>query len=75
MSAQVTSLGANFTLALGDNMYYEGVVDENDARFKETFEDVFTAANLQGPNYKFFVLAGVRRASRVRACSLLTHVV
>ncbi len=40
----------------------EGIpTDVTDPRFQSTFENVFTGPNLQGPNYKFYVIAGVRR--------------
>eukprot|EP01031_Cornospumella_fuschlensis_P025825 gene25825-31189_t len=40
-------LQAEFVLAVGDNYYHQGVTDENDSRFKSTFETVYTGANLQ----------------------------
>ncbi|KAK3091693.1 hypothetical protein FSP39_021927, partial [Pinctada imbricata] len=42
---------SEFILALGDNFYYDGVKDVNDHRFKETYEDVFTAKSLYIPWY------------------------
>ena len=39
----------HFTLALGDNFYFNGVKNEYDPRFKNTFEDVFTEKNLNMP--------------------------
>eukprot|EP00930_Biecheleria_cincta_P057874 TRINITY_DN43745_c0_g1_i1.p1 TRINITY_DN43745_c0_g1~~TRINITY_DN43745_c0_g1_i1.p1 ORF type:complete len:353 (-),score=45.20 TRINITY_DN43745_c0_g1_i1:5-1063(-) len=48
---------AKYTLALGDNFYLSGVDSVNDARFNETFEQVFASESLQGVNH-FRVLAG-----------------
>ena len=48
-------INAHFTVALGDNFYYAGVTDVHDKRFKETFEDVFTASSLQ---HNWYVIAG-----------------
>ena len=42
--------------AIGDNFYYEGVVDEYDPRFNETFENIFNASSLE--NIPFYVVAG-----------------
>ncbi|XP_014816853.1 PREDICTED: tartrate-resistant acid phosphatase type 5, partial [Calidris pugnax] len=38
MGRAATDLGADFVLALGDNFYYQGVRDEWDPRFEETFD-------------------------------------
>ncbi|XP_021238651.1 tartrate-resistant acid phosphatase type 5 [Numida meleagris] len=48
--------GADFVLALGDNFYYDGVRDEWDPRFQETFERVFAVPGLRA--LPWFVLAG-----------------
>jgi tartrate-resistant acid phosphatase type 5 len=44
-------IGSQFTIALGDNFYDDGVSDVYDKRFKETYEDVFTAQSLQSKWY------------------------
>ncbi|XP_070563365.1 tartrate-resistant acid phosphatase type 5-like [Ptychodera flava] len=46
---------SQFTLALGDNFYTEGVKSVDDPRFNETFENVFTAKALYNP---WYVIAG-----------------
>ena len=38
MGTVAERVGAQFTVALGDNFYSHGVKDVDDARFKETFE-------------------------------------
>jgi tartrate-resistant acid phosphatase type 5 len=48
---------SRFILALGDNFYRRGVSSVDDERFKESFEDVYSAASLQVP---WFVIAGNR---------------
>lgn len=40
-----------FILALGDNFYFDGVKDENDPRFQETYGQVYTNPSLQVPWY------------------------
>lgn len=53
------TLNASFALAVGDNFYSSGIkTDCTDPRFKNTFEDVFTADSLQGPHFPFYVIAG-----------------
>jgi len=52
-------MNAKFALAVGDNFYSTGIrTDVHDQRFKSTFEDVFTHPHLQGPDFKFHVIAG-----------------
>jgi len=43
-------------LALGDNFYFDGVKNEYDKRFKETYEDVFRDANFK--SIPWFVVGG-----------------
>ena len=38
MGKTASDIGANFTVAVGDNFYDDGVKDVDDKRFKETFE-------------------------------------
>ncbi|XP_030852636.1 tartrate-resistant acid phosphatase type 5 [Strongylocentrotus purpuratus] len=42
---------ADFIVELGDNFYENGVKDVHDPRFRQTFEDVYTAESLQVPWY------------------------
>eukprot|EP00483_Globobulimina_turgida_P000751 UN00751 len=49
-------IGVDQVLGLGDNFYEEGVVNEYDTRFEETFENVFTAKSLK--NIPFHFLGG-----------------
>ncbi|KAL5015749.1 hypothetical protein ScPMuIL_005338 [Solemya velum] len=55
MSLKAEEYKTEFTLALGDNFYFDGVTSVDDKRFKETFEDIFTSKDLYKP---WFVLAG-----------------
>ena len=38
MGKTAADIGANFTIAVGDNFYDDGVADVDDKRFKDTFE-------------------------------------
>lgn len=38
MGKKASEIGSEFTLALGDNFYHEGVKDVHDKRFQQTFE-------------------------------------
>jgi DNA repair exonuclease SbcCD nuclease subunit len=50
MNAVAERIGSSFVLAAGDNFYHSGIAsDAHDARFKETFEDVYTGEALQTP--------------------------
>ena len=55
----MTQLGevknTHFQFALGDNFYDDGVTDEHDSRFQDSFEDVFTAEHLMETPW-FFAL-------------------
>ena len=39
--------GVRFVLGLGDNFYYNGVKQANDARFRDTFENVYKEETLE----------------------------
>ena len=49
MKRIATEISVHFTLALGDNFYFDGVKHADDHRFKTTFEDVFTLESLNMP--------------------------
>ena len=52
-------INAKFSLAVGDNFYDSGIrTDVHDQRFQSTFEKVFVQPHLQGPDFKFHVIAG-----------------
>jgi len=51
MDTIAQKLDAQFVLAVGDNFYHEGVLDENDPRFEQSFENVYTPQSLQKPWY------------------------
>merc|ERR1711937_756179 len=52
-------LDAKFTLALGDNFYYAGIKNVDDARFSETFEQCFSGNSLSGASgHTFHIIAG-----------------
>lgn len=42
---------SKFTLAIGDNFYFNGVKDIYDPRFYSTYEKVYTDPSLRGPWY------------------------
>eukprot|EP00933_Yihiella_yeosuensis_P030535 TRINITY_DN24170_c0_g1_i1.p1 TRINITY_DN24170_c0_g1~~TRINITY_DN24170_c0_g1_i1.p1 ORF type:complete len:342 (-),score=38.32 TRINITY_DN24170_c0_g1_i1:91-1116(-) len=50
-------VGAGYTVVLGDNFYLTGVKSEDDPRFNETFEFVFSSDHLKNAKH-FRVLAG-----------------
>ena len=52
-----TALGSKYAMALGDNFYTHGVTSLDDHRWNATFENVFTADNLQTDDF-FRVLLG-----------------
>merc|ERR1719272_2004226 len=59
MNTAAKTLGAKFTLALGDNFYTTGVTSVTDKRFEETFETCFTGSSLSASSgFKFHMLAG-----------------
>ncbi|XP_070564011.1 tartrate-resistant acid phosphatase type 5-like isoform X2 [Ptychodera flava] len=51
MGKVADTFGSQFTLALGDNFYFDGVKNVDDKRFTATFEEVFLAESLQNPWY------------------------
>jgi tartrate-resistant acid phosphatase type 5 len=51
MGATANAVNSQFTLALGDNFYFDGVKDVNDKRFAETYEEIFQATSLDTPWY------------------------
>ncbi|GAV05409.1 hypothetical protein RvY_15549 [Ramazzottius varieornatus] len=51
MGLTADAVDAKFTLALGDNFYFDGVKDVNDRRFERTYETVFQATSLDTPWY------------------------
>jgi len=56
MNTIAGKINSQFTLALGDNFYSSGIsTNENNARFDQTFEQVYTGENLQSP---WYVIAG-----------------
>ena len=58
MGKVAAASGSKFALALGDNFYSSGIHgDEHDARFTQTFENVFTADSLKADDF-FRVVAG-----------------
>ena len=56
MGEIASTYDADMVWGLGDNFYDDGVTNEYDARFKETFENVFTASSLE--NIPFYMVAG-----------------
>lgn len=55
MGKTAEEIGAEFTVTVGDNFYTQGVQNVDDPRFKETYEDVFTAGSLQS---RWYVIVG-----------------
>lgn len=56
MGETASSFGSQFTLGMGDNFYSHGIpTNDRDPRFKNTFEDVYTAASLQS---RWYIIAG-----------------
>ena len=55
MSKVASAINSQFVLALGDNFYDDGVTEEADPRFQETFEDVYTQDSLQN---NWYAIAG-----------------
>merc|ERR1712070_212167 len=59
MDSVAGSLGAKFTLALGDNFYDHGLDSVHSDRFDKTFEQCFNGNNLQASNgFTFHGVAG-----------------
>jgi tartrate-resistant acid phosphatase type 5 len=55
MAAAAAEVGSRFVISVGDNFYPGGVQSVTDPSWKESFEDVYTAASLQTP---WFVALG-----------------
>jgi tartrate-resistant acid phosphatase type 5 len=51
MGKVAESIDSQFVIALGDNFYFSGIDDAHSSRFKETFQDVYTASSLMKPWY------------------------
>ncbi|KAK6179462.1 hypothetical protein SNE40_011817 [Patella caerulea] len=51
MGIMASQYGPSFILEIGDNFYYDGVANVSDHRFRDTFEEVYTAPSLQVPWY------------------------
>lgn len=49
MAATADEVGSRFVLSMGDNFYPAGVQSVTDPNWKQSFEDVYTAASLQTP--------------------------
>ena len=59
MGKLASQLGAKMAVALGDNFYDEGVTSVESPRFRNTFENVFSAPSLQADaGFRFQVVAG-----------------
>jgi len=60
MNSAAATLGAQFSLVLGDNFYSHGIKgDYTDSRFKDTFEDCFVGDSLSNSSgFQFHVVAG-----------------
>eukprot|EP00486_Rosalina_sp_Unknown_P001182 CAMPEP_0201565028 /NCGR_PEP_ID=MMETSP0190_2-20130828/3849_1 /ASSEMBLY_ACC=CAM_ASM_000263 /TAXON_ID=37353 /ORGANISM="Rosalina sp." /LENGTH=140 /DNA_ID=CAMNT_0047981995 /DNA_START=45 /DNA_END=463 /DNA_ORIENTATION=+ len=56
MGEVASTYSVDMAWGLGDNFYNDGVKNEYDSRFKETFEDVFTASSLA--KIPFYMVAG-----------------
>lgn len=55
MGAIAKKNSVDWILSLGDNFYYDGVTNDTDPRFQETFESIFTSRSLFVP---WFIIAG-----------------
>lgn len=54
MDKVATALKSEFVLAVGDNIYHDGAIDENDTRFQSSFESVYSPSSLQTDWYVIF---------------------
>jgi len=54
MNTIASQLNAQFVLAVGDNVYRHGAVDEFDTRFRDSYESVYDGSALQKPWYAVF---------------------
>lgn len=55
MNKIANEINADFMLAVGDNFYHDGVTARESARFRDTFENVYSGDALQKD---WFVIAG-----------------
>ncbi|XP_065669771.1 tartrate-resistant acid phosphatase type 5 isoform X2 [Hydra vulgaris] len=51
MSIIADKYKVDFVVALGDNFYFDGIENEHDPRFEQTFQSVFNEPSLQVPWY------------------------
>ncbi|WP_297491863.1 metallophosphoesterase [Acidocella sp.] len=49
MGKTAEAIGSRFTVSVGDNFYENGVTGVNDAQWRSSFEEIYTAPALQSP--------------------------